>query len=100
MDPEARMDFHLGDFNVFERFFWTYGQLSGAIRTYRKYLRRIIIIDGTFLGGRSHGTLFTATVLDADNHLFPVGFAIAHGEKEENWHFFLYELREKVLVAG
>ena len=89
--------FELDEFNVFARLFWTYGEV---VRTYRTYLRRMIIIDATFLGGRSFGTLFSAVAMDADNHIFPVGFAIAQGEKEVNWRFIVSKLRDHVLVAG
>lgn len=41
-----------------------------------KFCRPVISVDGTFLKGKSHGTLLLATAQDGDNHLFPLAFSI------------------------
>jgi len=50
-----------------------------------------IQVDGTFLNGRYHGTLLTATAQDGNRNIFPLAFAIVEGETQEAliWFFQL-----------
>ena len=58
-----------------------------------KYVRPVISVDGTFLKGKSHGTLLLATAEDGDNHLFPLAFAIVDSENDRAWHWFMTHIR-------
>ena len=50
-------------------------------------------MDGTFLKGKSHGTLLLATAQDGDNHLFPLAFSIVDSENDKCWNWFMVHLR-------
>ncbi|PIA57047.1 hypothetical protein AQUCO_00600046v1 [Aquilegia coerulea] len=51
VDPDAVTDILTGPGDRLECFFWTYGI---SVRVYKKNLRPVVIVDGTFLKG---GTL-------------------------------------------
>ncbi|PIA64673.1 hypothetical protein AQUCO_00100259v1 [Aquilegia coerulea] len=51
VDPDAVTDILTGPGDRFECFFWTYGI---SVRVYKKNLRPVVIVDGTFLKGRDH----------------------------------------------
>ncbi|XP_024029606.1 uncharacterized protein LOC112094009 [Morus notabilis] len=56
----------------------------------------VISIDGTFLKNEFSGTLLLSAVLDADNHIFPLGFAIVDSENDSSWEWFFERLKEAI----
>lgn len=51
--------------------------------------RRVIGIDGCFLKGICQGELFCAVGRDANNHIYPIAWAVVCVENKENWKWFL-----------
>ncbi|KAL4560719.1 hypothetical protein LXL04_032873 [Taraxacum kok-saghyz] len=51
--------------------------------------RRVIGLDGCFLKGRVNGELLTAIGRDADNHVYPIAWAVVDVENIDNWNWFL-----------
>ncbi|PIA52900.1 hypothetical protein AQUCO_01000638v1 [Aquilegia coerulea] len=94
VDPDAVTDILTNPLGNFECIFWTYGI---TIRAYKKTLRPIILVDGTFLKGRYPGTILTAIAVDGNNHIFPIAFAIVMKEKNESWDWFFTKLRDHVV---
>lgn len=58
-----------------------------------KYCRPVISVDGTFLTAKFAGTLFMACAMDANNHIFPIGFGIGDSENDSSWTWFFQRLR-------
>ncbi|XP_024011317.1 uncharacterized protein LOC112086580 [Eutrema salsugineum] len=54
-----------------------------------RYMRRVVVVDGTHLKGNYAGCMFTASAQDANYQIFPVVFAIFDGEndKSQTWFF-------------
>ncbi|XP_028124939.1 uncharacterized protein LOC114321901 [Camellia sinensis] len=77
---------------IFERVFWTF---SSSIEGF-KHCKPVINIDGTFLTGKYKGKLQIAVSWDANNHVFPVAFAIMEEERLDTWSWFLTCIREYV----
>lgn len=49
----------------------------------------MLFVDGTHLSGPYEETMLAAVVLDADNHMFDVAYAVVGGETNEDWLWFL-----------
>ena len=75
----------------FERLFIAYGC---SIKGFLAGCRPVLIIDGCFLTGPYRGTLLSASAHDTDNDLFPVAYAIVSGETEDNWEWFMENVKE------
>ncbi|KAL4563693.1 hypothetical protein LXL04_027738 [Taraxacum kok-saghyz] len=51
--------------------------------------RMVIGLDGCFLKGQVKGELLTAIGRDADNHVYPIAWAVVDVENIDNWNWFL-----------
>nr|KAJ0228597.1 hypothetical protein LSAT_V11C100013270 [Lactuca sativa] len=51
--------------------------------------RRVIGVDGCFLKGICRGQLLAAMGRDANNHIFPIAWAVVEVENKETWKWFL-----------
>ena len=74
------------DKTYFDRF---YVCLKGLKEGWKLGCRKIIALDGCFLKKPSVGEILTAIGRDANNHIFPVAWAIVSVENKENWRWFL-----------
>ena len=68
------------DLKTFQFLFWAFKPSIDGF----KYYRLAISIDGTHLRGLYRGKLLVASTRDANNHLFPLAFAIIHEESLES----------------
>ncbi|XP_022862821.1 uncharacterized protein LOC111383007 isoform X1 [Olea europaea var. sylvestris] len=55
--------------------------------------RPLIFLDSTLLYSKYQGILLAATAADGNDDFFPVAFAVVDEETEDNWHWFLSELK-------
>ncbi|EYU35362.1 hypothetical protein MIMGU_mgv1a001676mg [Erythranthe guttata] len=55
--------------------------------------RPLLFLDSIFLKSKYQGSLLAATAADADDGFFPVAFAIVNVESDENWKWFLQQLK-------
>ncbi|XP_065852579.1 uncharacterized protein [Euphorbia lathyris] len=62
-----------------------YGFLQGC--------RPLIFLDSIPLKSKYQGTLLAATAADGDDGVFPVAFAVVDTESDDNWHWFLLQLK-------
>lgn len=77
----------------FRFLFWSF---EPSILGFR-YCRPIISIDETHLRGSYKGVLLIASSWDANNHIFPIAFAIVDEESSASYNWFMRLLREHVL---
>ncbi|XP_042517475.1 uncharacterized protein LOC122091531 [Macadamia integrifolia] len=83
--------FATGQENCFQRLFVSY---RASIYGFINACRPLLELDRAHLKGKYLGTLFCASAVDADDALFPLAFAIVDMESDENWMWFLSELRK------
>lgn len=55
--------------------------------------RPLLFLDSIFLKSKYQGSLLAATAADGNDGFFPVAFAIVDMESDENWHWFLQQLK-------
>ena len=63
-----------------------------------QFCRPVVLVDGTFLIGKYRGTLMMAAAIDPEDQIVPVAFALAEGENNESWSWFMRLLRIQVLA--
>ncbi|GJS94117.1 multidrug resistance-associated protein 5 [Tanacetum coccineum] len=56
--------------------------------------RKIIALDGCFLKSLNQGEILTAIGKDANNHTYPVAWAVVNVKNKDNWTWFLELLVE------
>lgn len=60
-------------------------------------MRRVIVVDGTFLKNKYKGVLLVATAVDGNSNLYPIAFGVVDSENVESWGWFFRQL--SVVVA-
>ncbi|KAG0488869.1 hypothetical protein HPP92_007680 [Vanilla planifolia] len=74
----------------FIRFFLSfYASLNG----FEHGCRPLLFLDGITLKAVKRWKLLAATAVDGENDLFPVAMAVVDAETEENWQWFLLQLK-------
>ena len=79
--------------HILYRVFWYFDQCKHAFQ----YCRPVVLVDGTFLTGKYRGTLMMAAAVDPENQIVPLAFALAEGENNDSWSWFMRLLRLHVL---
>lgn len=74
-----------------QRFKYLFLAFSASINGF-PYMRKVVVVDGTFLQGKYKGTLLTATAQDGNFQIFPVAFAVVDTENDESWEWFFRQL--------
>lgn len=82
--------FATGD-NCFQRLFISY---RSSIYGFLNACRPLLELDRAHLKGKYLGTLLCAAAIDADDALFPLAIAVVDVESDENWMWFMSELRK------
>lgn len=80
-----------GQENCFHRLFISY---RASIYGFLHACRPLLEIDKAELKGKYLGCLLCASAVDADDQLFPLAFAVVDAESDDNWMWFLSELRK------
>jgi hypothetical protein len=65
-----------------------------------KYCPPVVLVDDTFLTRRYRGTLMMAAAIDPEYQIVPMDFALAEGENNESWSWFMRLLHVQVLVPS
>ncbi|KAM3204720.1 hypothetical protein P3L10_028130 [Capsicum annuum] len=73
-------------------YFFAFG---GCIWGYA-HIRKVIIVDGTYLYGKYGGVLLSAVAQDTKNHIFPIAFCVMDKENDASWTFFFQKLKSIV----
>ncbi|XP_057721250.1 uncharacterized protein LOC130935500 [Arachis stenosperma] len=80
-----------GQENCFQRLFISY---RASIYGFINACRPLLELDRAHLKGKFLGSLLCAAAVDADDALFPLAIAIVDTESDENWMWFMSELRK------
>ena len=78
----------------FKFLFISYGQ---SIRGFYAGIRKVIVVDGTFLKSKYKGVLLVATTLDGNSNLYPIAFGVVDSENDRSWEWFMRQLN--VVIA-
>jgi hypothetical protein len=73
----------------FEAAFFALGPARKAFAS----LRGLVGLDGTHTRSKYGMTLLTAVMLDADNHVVPIAWALVPIENEDWWHWFCAHIK-------
>ena len=71
-NPGTYTRLEVGELHRFKYLFLAFGASINGL----PYMRKVIIVDGTFLQGKYKGTLLTATAQDGNFQIFPIAFAV------------------------
>lgn len=80
-----------GQDNCFQRLFVSY---RASIYGFINACRPLLELDRAHLKGKYLGTLLCAAAVDANDTLFPLAIAVVDMESDENWMWFMSELRK------
>jgi hypothetical protein len=78
---------------VLLRIFWYFPQCQVAFQ----HRRSVILVDGTFLTNKYRGTLMMAVIVDPEQQLVPLDFALAESENDDSWSWFMRLVRINIL---
>ncbi|CAA7062236.1 unnamed protein product [Microthlaspi erraticum] len=74
-----------------DRFKFLFIAFGGSIHGFT-FMRKVVVVDGTFLQGKYKGTLLIATTQDGNFNIFPIAFAVVDTENDESWEWFFRQL--------
>jgi hypothetical protein len=82
--------------HVLHRVFWSFAQTKHAFQ----FCRPVVLVDDTFLMEKYMGTLMMVAAVDPEDQIVPMAFALAEGENNSSWSWFMRLLRTQVLGAS
>ncbi|KAL9688320.1 hypothetical protein QQ045_032741 [Rhodiola kirilowii] len=74
------------------RIFWAFFECIHAFN----HCRPLLSIDGTHMYGKYNAKLLVEIVLDANNHILSLAFALVESENTSSWKWFMSCIREGV----
>ncbi|XP_034685641.1 uncharacterized protein LOC117914406 isoform X1 [Vitis riparia] len=95
-NPGSFATFETKEDSSFHRLFISF---HAAISGFQQGCRPLLFLDSTPLNSKYQGMLLTATAADGDDGVFPVAFAVVDAETDDNWSWFLLELKSAVSIA-
>ncbi|XP_031406488.1 uncharacterized protein LOC116215062 isoform X2 [Punica granatum] len=95
-NPGSLATFTTKEDSSFHRLFVSFhASLSG----FRQGCRPLLFLDSTPVKSKYQGMLLAATAADADDDVFPIAFAVVDSETDENWHWFLVQLKSALSTS-
>ncbi|CAB4316941.1 unnamed protein product [Prunus armeniaca] len=95
-NPGSVATFTTKEDSSFHRFFVSF---HASIVGFREGCRPLIFLDSTPLNSKYQGVLLAAIAADGDDGIFPLAFAVVDAETDDNWHWFLLELKSAVSIS-
>ncbi|WVZ12601.1 hypothetical protein V8G54_017131 [Vigna mungo] len=89
-NPGSFATFTTKEDSSFHRLFVAF---HASISGFQLGCRPLIFLDRTPLNSKYQGELLAATAVDGNDGIFPVAFAVVDTETEDNWCWFLQELK-------
>ncbi|XP_013624977.1 PREDICTED: uncharacterized protein LOC106331199 [Brassica oleracea var. oleracea] len=79
------------------RFIFLFISFGQSLRGFYAAIRKVIVVDGTFLKRKYKGVLLVATSLDENSNLYPISFGVVDSENDLAWNWFMRQLN--VVIA-
>ncbi|XP_054806413.1 uncharacterized protein LOC129309081 isoform X2 [Prosopis cineraria] len=95
-NPGSFATFTTKEDSSFHRLFISF---HASICGFRQGCRPLLFLDSTPLNSKYQGDLLSATAADGNDGIFPVAFAVVDAETEDNWHWFLQELKSALSIS-
>lgn len=95
-NPGSICTFSTKDDSSFRSLFVSF---HASISGFQQGCRPLLFLDSTPLYSKYRGKLLAATAADGNESVFPVAFAVVDEETNENWHWFLSELKSAVSTS-
>ncbi|XP_052207358.1 uncharacterized protein LOC127811488 isoform X2 [Diospyros lotus] len=95
-NPGSVATFATKEDSSFNRLFVSF---HASISGFQQGCRPLLFLDSTTLYSKYQGTLLAATAIDGDDGVFPLAFAVVDAESDDNWHWFLLELKSAVSTS-
>ncbi|XP_042476936.1 uncharacterized protein LOC122058349 isoform X2 [Macadamia integrifolia] len=95
-NPGSFAAFATKEDSSFHRLFVSF---NASLSGFQQGCRPLLFLDSMPLNAKYQGTLLAATAMDGDDGVFPVAFAVVDIETDDNWHWFLQELKSAVSTS-
>lgn len=95
-NPGSFATFTTKEDSSFHRLFVSF---HASISGFQQGCRPLLFLDSTPLNSKYQGDLLTATGADGNDGTFPVAFAVVDAETEDNWYWFLLELKSALSTS-
>ncbi|CAL5402006.1 unnamed protein product [Camellia sinensis] len=95
-NPGSVATFATNNDSSFHRLFVSF---HASLYGFQQGCRPLLFLDSTPLKSKYQGTLLAATAADGDDGVFPVAFAVVDAETDDNWCWFLLQLKSALSVA-
>ncbi|KAK6790149.1 hypothetical protein RDI58_013949 [Solanum bulbocastanum] len=95
-NPGSLATFATKEDSSFHRLFVSF---HASIYGFQQGCRPLLFLDSTVLYAKYQGTLLAAVGVDGNDGVFPVAFAVVDEETDDNWHWFLSELKSAVSTS-
>ncbi|XP_051140361.1 uncharacterized protein LOC127257887 isoform X2 [Andrographis paniculata] len=89
-NPGSFATFSTKEDSSFHRLFVAF---HGSLYGFEQGCRPLLFLDSIFLKSKYQGSLLAATAADGEDGVFPVAFAIVDDESDDNWRWFLQQLK-------
>nr|GMD12044.1 uncharacterized protein LOC109165518 [Ipomoea batatas] len=89
-NPGSLATFTTKEDSSFHRLFVSF---HASLYGFEQGCRPLLFLDGIFLKSKYQGNLLVATAADGNDSAFPVAFAVVDTESDDNWHWFLLQLK-------
>lgn len=89
-NPGSLATFATKEDSSFHRLFVSF---HASLHGFERGCRPLLFLDSVYLNSKYQGTLLSATTVDGDDGCFPVAFAVVDTETDENWYWFLKQLK-------
>ncbi|KAI0496403.1 hypothetical protein KFK09_022719 [Dendrobium nobile] len=92
-NPGSFATLQASDDSKFMRLFLSF---HASLNGFEHGCRPLLFLDGITLKAVKRWKLLTATTVDGENDIFPVAMAVVDTETDENWHWFLLQLKSAI----
>lgn len=82
-----------------KRFQCLFVSFLSCVQSFQNGCRPILFLNATSLKSKYQESLLTATAVDADDGFFPIAFSIVDTESEDNWNWFLEQLKSVISTS-
>ncbi|KAJ0080233.1 hypothetical protein Patl1_23891 [Pistacia atlantica] len=89
-NPGSFATFTTKEDSSFHRLFVSF---HASLYGFQQGCRPLLFLDSIPLKSKYQGTLLAATAADGNDGVFPVAFAVVDAETDDNWHWFLLQLK-------
>ncbi|KAM1110956.1 hypothetical protein ACFX13_010361 [Malus domestica] len=95
-NPGSLATFTTKEDSSFHRLFVSF---HASLYGFQQGCRPLLFLDSIPLKSKYQGTLLAATAADGDDEVFPVAFTVVDAETDDNWHWFLLQLKSAFSIS-